>query len=83
MWEYLDILADNKDVLGSLHHLVQPYDVRMHEQPQNFDFPPHCRPLRPLVAPATCEPGSHNDATALTARTLESFAHDLPFSSIS
>lgn len=38
----LDILHDHVDVCGRLDDLVQPDDVRVHEEAQDLDLAPHC-----------------------------------------
>jgi hypothetical protein len=51
---YLDILADDIDVIGSLNNFIEPDDVRMHEETQDLYLSPHCdaRPqsVRELLA---------------------------------
>ena len=40
---YLDIFHHNIDVIGGFDDLIQADDVRVHEEPQNFDLAPDCR----------------------------------------
>lgn len=39
---HLDVLHDHINVVGGLDDLIEPDDVRVHEEPQDLDLTPHC-----------------------------------------